>query len=58
MAYQHKGEFEKALKEYLESLSVYEILEGMNSLNCATLLNNIGNTYHSMGKYEQALKYY
>ena len=57
MAYEYKGEFEKALREYLECKSVYEILEGMKSLNCATLLNNIGNTYESMGKYKQALKY-
>ena len=58
IAYQHKGEFQKGLREYLECKSVYEMLEDMNSLNYTTLLNNIGNIYGSMGKYKQALKYY
>ena len=57
MAYEYKGEFEKALREYLECLSVYENQKSMKNLNYTGLLNNIGNTYDSMGKYEQALKY-
>ena len=39
-------------------MNIYEKLNGKENIISASAINNIGAVYHSMGNYENALKYY
>jgi len=49
------GNFEKAIKNYLESMAANEILK--NSRGVANMMNNIGSVFVEQGNYAKALEY-
>ncbi len=50
------GFLKEALKHYLDSLNIYEILGNEN--DCGTIYNNIGIVHKERGDHEKALSYY
>ncbi len=51
-----KGNFDKALKHYLDSQKIYKEIGNLQGV--ATCLNNIGNIYATKKEQNRALKYY
>ncbi|MCE7741558.1 MAG: tetratricopeptide repeat protein [Candidatus Heimdallarchaeota archaeon] len=54
--YQSKGNHEKALELYSESLKIWNVLNDQKEIS--TILNNIGVLYRTKGELDKALEYY
>lgn len=50
------GDFENARALHEESLLIIQREKGENSVECARILNNLGNVYAGLGKYKKAEK--
>ena len=50
--YLHKSEYKEALKKFEACLEIQTRTLGNDHPDIATTLNNIGNVYLEMGKYE------
>ena len=56
MIHQTRGEYDKALKMYEQSLEIERRLGNQSGI--ATSLHQIGNVYYLQGEYDKALKMY
>jgi len=56
--YREQGDFNNALKYYLESLKLLKDLNNESNYKVAIELKNIGETYHQLGKIKDAEAYF
>ncbi|ETO00680.1 hypothetical protein RFI_36760, partial [Reticulomyxa filosa] len=57
-AYNHKGEYNKAIEYYEQNLKINLNQLGSDHINVANLYNNLGNVYNNKGEYDKAIEYY
>jgi tetratricopeptide (TPR) repeat protein len=48
----NQNKFEEALEYYERELSIYERVQGKNSLDCADTLHNIGSVHDDQGNFK------
>ncbi len=56
IAYERKGEFDKAIENYEKSLDIYKLT--MDSVGITKVLCNLGNLYVIKGDYKKGIDYY
>src|SRR5579859_4320469 len=52
------GEYETACTAYERALRIYEKAFGVDHINTATTINNLGLTFHRQGKHDKAISHY
>ena len=53
----NKGDYDKALQYYQESLRIFDKALGKEHPDVATIINNLGNVYNFKGEQDKALQY-
>ena len=56
--YRHQGKYDEAVAHHEQALRIYENAFGVNHINCANSINNLGITYRHQGKYDEAVAHY
>ena len=57
VTYFARGDFPKAIASYLESIDKKQLKFGRNSLQCATLYNDLGRAYGKVNEFDKAIDY-
>ena len=53
--YNTNGQYDLAIDQYKWALRIYENAFGVDHINTASTINNLGNTYDIQGKYDEAI---
>ena len=56
--YESQGKYAEAISWYERALKIYEREFGVDHINSASTINNIGIVYDSQGKYAEAISWY
>jgi tetratricopeptide (TPR) repeat protein len=56
--YDDLGKYDEAIAQYQQALRVKERASGVDHINTANIINNLGRTYGNRGTYDEAIAQY